>query len=76
MTEFLAAAKDYKFDCLCMHFYGGQSNTVAEDQAMIESQVSAMASLASQYNIPDLIISEMARVNGDQEVCSFHPFLP
>lgn len=40
---------------------------------MLASQVGAMAALASQYHISDIVISEMQRLNGDQEVRLF-PF--
>ena len=36
---------------------------------MIASQVGEMAALASQYGIEEIVIAEMQRVNGDQEVC-------
>ena len=73
MSEFLAAAKGkYTFDCLCVHWYGGASNSLAQDQTMIDQQVKDMASLASQYNIDDIVVAEMQRVNGDQEVCPSH----
>ena len=35
---------------------------------MIAGQIGELASLASQYNIGDIVIAEMQRVNGDQEV--------
>lgn len=71
LAEFLAAAKgQYTFDCVCSHWYGGGSNTVAEDQAMIESQIGEAYALASQYGIEEIVLAEMQRVNGDQE-CEF-----
>ena len=69
MSAFLAAAKGkYTFDCLCVHWYGGASNNLAQDQSMIDQQMKDMASLASQYEIDDIVLAEMQRVNGDQEV--------
>ena len=69
MSEFLAAAKgQYTFDCICGHWYGGQDNDLAADQSMIASQMGEMAALASQYGIEEIVIAEMQRVNGDQEV--------
>ena len=77
MSEFLAAANGkYTFDCLCMHWYGGASNDLAQDQTMIDQQVKDMVSLASQYNIGDVVIGEMQRVNGDQEVRPSHSWVP
>ncbi|CAF9932880.1 MAG: hypothetical protein ALECFALPRED_005400 [Alectoria fallacina] len=71
LSEFLIAAKDqYTFDCVCAHWYGGQDNDLADDQTMIASQFTELASLASQYGISEIVISEMQRVNGDQE-CDF-----
>ena len=72
MTEFLNAAQgQYTFDCVCMHFYGGAANTLEEDQSLIDAQVKAMADLASQHNIPALVIGEMGRLNPNQEVRRF-----
>ena len=77
MSEFLAAAKGkYTFDCVCVHWYGGASNNLAQDQSMIDQQMKDMASLASQYNIDDIVVAEMQRVNGDQEVCPSHYWVP
>lgn len=36
---------------------------------MIATQISTTASLASQYSITEIIISEMQRTNSDDEVC-------
>ena len=35
---------------------------------MIEAQIKEYVSLASQYNIGDIVIAEMGRLNHDQEV--------
>ena len=76
MSEFLAAASgQYTFDCVCGHWYGGANNALADDQSMIESQISEMASLAQQYGIEDIVLAEMQRVNGDQEVRSFRTII-
>lgn len=40
---------------------------------MIETQITEMASLASQYKIEEIVIAEMQRVNGDREVRSSLP---
>ncbi|KAM0794789.1 glycosyl hydrolase catalytic core-domain-containing protein [Usnea florida] len=77
MSEFLAAAKGkYTFDCLCMHWYGGASNSLAQDQTMIDQQVKDMVSLASQYNINDIVVAEMQRENADQEVRPSSSWVP
>lgn len=71
-----AANGTYTFDCLCMHWYGGANNDLAQDQSMIDQQMKDMASLASKYNIGDVVIGEMQRVNGDQEVRPSHSWVP
>ena len=77
MSAFLAAAKGkYTFDCLCVHWYGGASNSLAQDQSMIDQQMKDMASLASQYNINDIVVAEMQRENANQEVCPSHSCVP
>lgn len=77
MSDFLAAAHGkYTFDCLCVHWYGGAGNDLAADQAMIETQIKDMASLASKYGIEDIVIAEMQRENADGEVRIFLPCLP
>ena len=43
---------------------------------MIEAQMKEYASLASQHGIEDIIVAEMQRVNGDQEVRPLFPLLP
>ena len=53
---------------LCWHWYGGPKNSLAQDQDMIQQQASQMAELASNYSIPVVWLTEMQRVNGDQEV--------
>ena len=69
MTEFLNLAQgQYTFDCICTHWYGGAANTLDQDKSMIDAQIKAMADLASQHNIPAVVIGEMGRVNPDQEV--------
>ena len=75
MTEFLSKASgQYTFDCICAHWYGGAANTLEQDQSMIDAQMKEYASLASQYGIGEIVIGEMQRVNGDQEVRSPLPF--
>ena len=77
MSEFLAAANGkYTFDCLCVHWYGGATNSLAQDQAMIDQQMKDMASLASQYNIDDIVVAEMQRENANQEVRPSHSCNP
>lgn len=74
MSAFLDAAKGkYTFDCVCAHWYGGPSNTLQQDQDMIEAQMKEYASLASQHGIEDIVVAEMQRVNGDQEVRPLFP---
>ena len=76
MSAFLDAAKGkYTFDCVCAHWYGGPSNTLQQDQDMIEAQMKEYASLASQHGIEDIVVAEMQRVNGDQEVRPLCPLL-
>lgn len=71
LSEFLEKASgQYTFDCVCMHWYGGAGNTLEEDESMIATQINTTASLASQYSITEIIISEMQRTNGDDE-CEF-----
>lgn len=41
---------------------------MAEDQSMIENQLSETYALASQYGIEEIVLAEMQRVNGDEEV--------
>ncbi|MCJ1275468.1 hypothetical protein MMC21_003271 [Puttea exsequens] len=65
-----ATSAGYKFDMLCWHWYGGPKNSLAQDQDMIQQQASQMAELASNYSIPVVWLTEMQRVNGDQE-CQF-----
>ena len=77
MSSFLDDAKGkYTFDCLCAHWYGGAGNTLQQDQDMIHGQMAEYASLASQHGIPEIIISEMQRVNPDQEVRPLLPSIP
>ena len=69
MSSFLEAANGkYTFDCICAHWYGGPGNTLKQDKDMIESQIKDYASLASKYGIGSIVLAEMQRVNGDQEV--------
>ena len=76
MSEFLKAASgQYTFDCVCGHWYGGSNNALADDQSMIDSQIGEMASLAQQYGIEDIVLAEMQRVNGDQEVRSLRTII-
>ena len=69
MASFLEGAKgQYTFDCICAHWYGGVSNSLQEDQDMIEAQMKEYVALASQYGIGDIVVAEMGRLNRDQEV--------
>lgn len=77
LSEFLEKASgQYTFDCVCMHWYGGAGNTLEEDESMIATQINTTASLASQYSITEIIISEMQRTNGDDEVRSIRSSIP
>ena len=77
MASFLEAANGkYTFDCICAHWYGGSGNTLEQDQDMIAAQMKEYASLASQYSIGDIVLAEMGRLNGDQEVRFLPTILP
>ncbi|KAK4690944.1 hypothetical protein P7C71_g5952, partial [Lecanoromycetidae sp. Uapishka_2] len=81
LSAFLDLADgQYTFGFLNFHWYGGDGNTLEEDQAMMQTLVTNMVNLATAHGINDVWITEMKVLNSATE-CQFiswfeNTFLP